>query len=82
MTDLTEYDFILHLDPRHNSRTAESIAGRQDPWVSKLWEGHLRNQVAAGPASRKLKAGFDPVSMMLADLQVCGCNPVDVVCPC
>ena len=78
MTDLTEYDFILHLDPRHNPRTAESIAGRRDPYVSKLWEGHLRNQTAAGLASKKLKAGFDPVSMMLADLQVRRRNSLDV----
>ena len=69
ITDLTEYDFILHLDPRHNTRTAESIAARTDVWVSKLWEGHIRNQVVAGMAANSIKAGFDPASMLLADLQ-------------
>lgn len=70
VTDLTEYDFILHLDPRHNPRTAESIAARTDSKVSKLWESHVRNQVVAGMAASTIKAGFDPASMLLADLQV------------
>ena len=70
VTDLTEYDFVLHLDPRHNPRTAESIAARTDAQVPKLWEGHIRNQAVAGLAANTIKAGFDPASMLLADLQV------------
>lgn len=70
VTDMTEYDFVLHLDPRHNPRTAESIQARIDTQVSKLWEGHIRNQAVAGLAANSVKAGFDPASMLLADLQV------------
>jgi hypothetical protein len=66
---MTEYDFILHLNPKHASRLAESIAANEESKIAKLWEGHVRNQAVSGMAAQSIRADFDPVASFHGDLQ-------------